>query len=114
MNNVIQSIKASQCMQIASNIVYACFDSLDTYGLTLIMRLIAGVYVNWQLGKGFDELEEVCLMSEKIYQENYLTRSSIDFSKTMKAFVQCINGLLADLQIPLADKSNKNSSNKHL
>ena len=68
MNSVIQSIKASQCMQIASNIVYVCYDTLDTYGLTLILRLIAGVYVNWQLGKGFDELEEVCLMSEKIYQ----------------------------------------------
>lgn len=56
MNNVIQSIKASQCMQIASNIVYACYEALDTYGLALILRLIAGVYVNWQLGRGFDEL----------------------------------------------------------
>jgi hypothetical protein len=62
-------------LQIGSNIIYGYYDSLDTFGLAVILRMIAGTQISWQEGKGFDELEEVCIMTEKLYTEQQLVHS---------------------------------------
>jgi hypothetical protein len=49
----IQAIKVSQCTQIGSNIIYGYYDILDSYGLTIILKMMAGVKTNWEDGKGF-------------------------------------------------------------
>jgi len=59
----LQAIKVSQCVQLGSNIIYGYFDSLDSLGLTIIMKMLAGVKTSWDEGKGFEELDEVCMMS---------------------------------------------------
>ncbi len=96
----IQSIKASQCIQIGSNIIYGYYEELDTFGLALIIRMIVGVKVAWDEGKGFDELEEVCIMAEKLYVEQQIITSLDSFVKTVQAFALCFNGILADLEQP--------------
>jgi hypothetical protein len=48
MDTRIQSIKASQCLQIGSNIIYGYYDTLDTFGLAIIIRMIAGIQISWQ------------------------------------------------------------------
>jgi hypothetical protein len=57
MDNKLQSIKVSQCVQLGSNIIYGYYDTLDSLGLTLIIRMMAGVKVSWEEGKGFEELD---------------------------------------------------------
>jgi hypothetical protein len=54
MDNKLQSIKVSQCVQLGSNIIYGYYDTLDSLGLTLIIRMMAGVKVSWEEGKGFE------------------------------------------------------------
>lgn len=75
MDNKLQSIKVSQCVQLGSNIIYGYYDTLDSVGLTLIIRMMAGVKVSWEEGKGFEELDEVCSMSEKLYSEQRLVHN---------------------------------------
>jgi hypothetical protein len=113
LDSKIQSIKASQCLQIGSNIIYGYYDILDSFGLAIIIRMIVGVRVSWLEGKGFDELEEVCVMTEKLYTEQQLVTSSESFTKTVQAFVQSINGLLADIEQPFkADSKNQKKNHK--
>ncbi len=57
----------SQCVQIGSNIIYGYYDVLDSIGLTILMKMMAGVKADWEDGKGFEELDEVFNMSEKLY-----------------------------------------------
>lgn len=49
----LQAVKVSQCVQIGSNIIYGYYDSLDTIGLTMILKMMAGVKTSWEDGKGF-------------------------------------------------------------
>lgn len=86
----------SQCVQIGSNIIYGYYDSLDTIGLTTILKMMARVKTTWEDGKGFEELDEVCSMSEKLYLEQNLVTNEKSFSKTIQAFVACLNGILGE------------------
>jgi len=69
-------------------------------GLTIILKMMARVKISWEDGKGFEELDEVCTMSEKLYIEQNLVSSEKSFSKTMQAFVQCVNSLITDTEQP--------------
>ncbi len=53
----IHAIKVSQCVQIGSNIIYGYYDSLDAIGLTIILKMMAGVKTIWEDGRGFEELD---------------------------------------------------------
>jgi hypothetical protein len=75
MDNKLQAIKVSQCVQLGSNIIYGYYDALDSLGLTLIIKMMAGVKTSWEDGKGFEELDEVCSMSEKLYSEQRLVHN---------------------------------------
>ena len=50
----MQAIKASQCIQLGSNLIYGYYPLLDSLGLTAILRMMAGVQTSWQDGRGFD------------------------------------------------------------
>lgn len=50
----MQAIKVSQCVQIGSNIIYGYYDSLDAIGLTIILKMMAGVKTSWEDGRGFE------------------------------------------------------------
>lgn len=92
-----QAIKISQCIQIASNLIYGYYDLLDSIGLTIIMKMMAGIKASKEEGKEFEELEEVFNMSEKLYMEQRIVKTQKQFSTTIQAFIQCANSLLADL-----------------
>lgn len=49
-------------------------------------------------------------MSERLYSEQKLIKNQSSFIKTIQAFVQCANGLLADLE--LSNNKEKNSYKK--
>lgn len=70
---------------------------LDSIGLTIIMKMMAGIKASKEEGKEFEELEEVFNMSEKLYLEQKIVKTKKQFSTTIQAFVQCANSLLADL-----------------
>jgi len=93
----IQAIKVSQCLQLGSNIIFAYSDSLDNVGLAILIKMLANVKTSWEEGKGFDELDEVCIMADKLYTEQNLITTNESFTKTIQAFVQCANSLLADM-----------------
>jgi hypothetical protein len=38
-----QAIKISQCIQIGSNLIYGYYDMLDSIGLTIVMKMMAGI-----------------------------------------------------------------------
>ena len=63
MENKLQAIKVSQCLQLGSNLIYGYYEVLDSTGLTTIIQMMAGVKVSWEEGRGFEELDEVCSMS---------------------------------------------------
>ena len=71
----LQAVKVSQCVQIGSNIIYGYYESLDTIGLTMILKMMAVVKTSWEDGKGFQELDEVCIMSQKLYVEQKLVNN---------------------------------------
>ena len=48
-----QAIKISQCIQIGSNLIYGYYDMLDSIGLTIIMKMMAGVKAEKEDGKDF-------------------------------------------------------------
>ena len=83
-------------MQIGTNIIYGYYDSLDSLGLTVILKMMAKVKICWEEGKGFEELDEVCTMSEKLYLEQNLVHNEKSFCKTIQSFVQCVNSVLSD------------------
>lgn len=68
---------------------------------------MARVKVSWEEGRGFDELDEVCIMSEKLYLEQSLVNSEKSFSKTIQSFVQCVNSIISDLEQPAKEESFK-------
>jgi hypothetical protein len=43
----MQAVKVSQSVQIGSNILYGYFEDLDSIGLTIILKMIAGVKADW-------------------------------------------------------------------
>jgi hypothetical protein len=53
LKNKIQAIKVSQSVQIGSNILYGCFEDLNSIGLTIIFKMMAGIKADWEDGKGF-------------------------------------------------------------
>jgi len=53
MDTKLQAIKVSQCVQIGTNIIYGYYDALDSLGLTVLMRMMAGVKADREEGKGF-------------------------------------------------------------
>ncbi len=57
LENKLQAIKVSQCVQIGSNIIYGYYDVIDSIGLTILMKMMAGVKADWEDGKGFEELD---------------------------------------------------------
>jgi hypothetical protein len=88
-------------------LIYGYFDVLDKYGLALILRMVLGVRVGWEEGRGFDELEEVCAMAEKLFTEQRIIDSPESFAKTVQAFIICSNGVLADMEQPEEGKARK-------
>lgn len=71
----LQAIKVSQCVQVGSNIIYGYYEVLDSVGLTTLVKMMAGIKADWDQGKGFEELDEVCLMSERLYSEQKLIKN---------------------------------------
>jgi hypothetical protein len=53
----MQAIKASQCVQLGSNLIYGYYSLLDSLGLTALLHMMAAVQTSWQDGRGFDELD---------------------------------------------------------
>jgi hypothetical protein len=51
-----QAVKISQCIQIGSNLIYGYYDMLDSIGLTIIMKMMAGIKASREEGKEFEEL----------------------------------------------------------
>ena len=49
----MQAIKVSQSVQIGSNILYGYYDDLDSMGLTIILKMMAGIKADWEEGKSF-------------------------------------------------------------
>jgi hypothetical protein len=47
LNNKVQAIKVSQSVQIGSNILYGCFEDLNSMGLTIILKMMAGIKADW-------------------------------------------------------------------
>jgi hypothetical protein len=103
----LQAIKVSQCVQIGSNIIYGYYDSLDSLGLTIILKMMARVKISWEDGRGFEELDEVCAMSEKLYIEQNLVHNEKSFNKTIQSFIQCVNSILSDLEQPERTEHSK-------
>lgn len=48
MDTKLQAIKVSQCVQLGSNIIYGYYDVLDSLGLTIIIKMMAGVKTSWE------------------------------------------------------------------
>lgn len=107
MDTRVQAIKVSQCVQIGSNIIYGYYDLLDNLGLMILVKMMASVKVSWEDGRGFEELDEVTAMSDKLYTEQRLIHSYASFTKTIQACVQCANSLLADMEQPQEERSRK-------
>jgi len=38
-----QAVKVSQCIQIGSNLIYGYYELLDSIGLTIIIKMMAGI-----------------------------------------------------------------------
>jgi hypothetical protein len=55
-------------------------------------------------------------MTEKLYTEQQLVHSEESFTKTIQAFAQCLNGLLADFEQPFKgdSKQSKSHHRKHI
>lgn len=47
LNNKMQAIKVSQSVQIGSNILYGYYEDLDSIGLTIILKMMAGIKADW-------------------------------------------------------------------
>ena len=54
-------------MQIGSNILYGYFEKLDSDGLTLILKMMAGIKADWEEGKSFEELDEIYYLINKAF-----------------------------------------------
>lgn len=93
----MQAIKASQCLQLGSNIIFAYSHIIDNVGLSILIKMLASVRISWEEGRGFEELDEVCLMADRLYSEQNLIDSEKSFNKAIRGFVQCCNSLLADM-----------------
>lgn len=65
----MQAIKVSQCVQIGSNILYGYYEDLDSLGLTIIMKMMAGIKSDWEEGRSFEELDEVYNLSMNLFSE---------------------------------------------
>jgi hypothetical protein len=48
-----QAVKVSQCIQIASNLIYGYYDLLDSLALTILMKMMAGIRAERQDGKEY-------------------------------------------------------------
>jgi hypothetical protein len=78
---------------------------LDSIGLTIIIKMMAGIKAESDQERGFfDELEEVFNMSEQLYQDQSIVKNEKQFIVTIQAFVQCSNSLVADMEQPQSDK----------
>jgi hypothetical protein len=67
LNNKQQAIRVSQSVQIGSNLLYGYFEDLDSIGLTIILKMMAGVKADWEIGKGYEELDEIYNLSHNIF-----------------------------------------------
>ena len=47
LTNKLQAVKVGQCVQIGSNIMYGYYEDLDSIGLTIILKMMAGVKADW-------------------------------------------------------------------
>lgn len=102
-----QAVKASQCLQVGCNLAIGYYSLIDSVGLATIVHMTAGVTTTSQQGKGHEELEEVCLMADQLYQEQRLVQDEGSLHKTLQAMVQCANSCLADFDQSPTLKSDK-------
>jgi hypothetical protein len=112
-----QAIKASQCVQICSNILFGFYDLLDSVGVSIIIRILGNIKHACLIGHDFNELEEVCEMADKFYIEQRLVNSEEHFNITIEGFIQSINLVIADMQMPpnsLDRKENAEQFEKYL
>lgn len=114
LNNKLQAVKVSQCVQIGSNILYGYYEDLDSIGLTIIMKMMAGIKSDWEEGKSFEELDEVYNLSINLFSEEKLIKNENSFSITLQALVQCANGLLADLSQPKEKSNSVNQPKRYM
>ena len=94
-------------MQVCSNILFGFYPVLNSVGISTIVRTMANIRYNVETGKDFLELDEVCEMGDKFYIEQKLVGSQQEFKTTIEGFVECINLIAADLQIPSSGTSKK-------
>jgi hypothetical protein len=47
LSNRMQAIKVSQSVQIGTNILYGYYEDLDSMGLTIILKMMAGIKADW-------------------------------------------------------------------
>lgn len=100
LTNKMQAVKVSQSVQIGSNILYGYFEDLDSTGLTIILKIMAGIKADWEEGKSFEELDEIYNLTVNVFTEERFIQNDTSFSMTIQALVQCSNSLLADIEQP--------------
>lgn len=100
LTNKMQAVKVSQSVQIGSNILYGYFEDLDSIGLTIILKMMAGIKADWEEGKSFEELDEIYNFTNNVFTEETFITTDASFSLTIQALVQCSNSILADIEQP--------------
>jgi Na+/H+ antiporter NhaB len=96
----MQAIKVSQSVQIGSNILYGYFEELDSIGLTIILKMMAGIKADWEVGKSFEELDEIYNLANTIFSEEKFITCDGEFVMVIQAIVQCTSSLIADIEQP--------------
>ena len=69
LTNKMQAVKVSQSVQIGSNILYGYFEDLESTGLTIILKMMAGIKADWEEGKSFEELDEIYNLTNNVFTE---------------------------------------------
>ena len=70
-------------------------------GISIIIRLLANIKICYESGKDFNELDEVSSMGDKFYIEQTLISNAEEYKITIEGFVQSVNLITADMQVPL-------------
>lgn len=56
-------------MQICSNILYGFYPLLNSVAVSIVVRILVNIQVNFESGKDYNELDEVCQMADRFYIE---------------------------------------------
>lgn len=64
------------------------------------MRILANIKVSCEMGKDFNELDQVCQMADRFYIEQKVITTAEQFHITIEGLILCLNLIVADLQVP--------------